>query len=93
MDMKEINQIRSQIGQLDSKMADAKARLEAAGLRALGLELGSRIICEERNKEQLAEVTGCEASYGTPRPKAVKVKKDGTTSSVSAGYIGKWRKA
>lgn len=92
MDLKEVNEIRSQIGQLESKMREARARLEQAGLKALGLCVGDRIEHSGRGSEMIAEVTGCEVNWGEPRPTGKKVKKDGSVSSISAGYISEWRK-
>ena len=87
--MKEINEIRSQIGQLKSKIRDAEARLEDAGLRHLGLSRGDII----KTPRGLVCVTGCVAGWSSaPRPEGVKVKKDGTAGAQSAGYIREWTK-
>ena len=86
--MKEVNEIRSQIGQLRAKIRDAEARLEDAGLRHLGLSRGDVI----QTQRGLVAVTGCSATRGDPRPEGVKVKKDGTPGGQSAGYILEWRK-
>lgn len=91
--MKEINEIRSQIGQLEQKLTEAKARLSEAGLRHLGLSVGDVIIAHVGSKREcLASVTGCNVSWGEPRVEAIKVKKDGTVGGVSAGYICEWAK-
>lgn len=89
--MKEVNEIRSQIGTLQAKIVEAKKRLEEAGLRKLGLSIGDRIT----TNKGLVEVTGCDAARGYPRPLGVKVKKDGTAGEQSAGRIGsdEWTKA
>jgi len=84
INMKEINEIRSQIGQLERKLRDARKRLEKAGLKVLGISVGDRI----KTPKGLAEVTGCEVStFSDPRPTGLKVKKDGTTGEQSIGYV------
>jgi hypothetical protein len=91
--MKEINEIRSQIGQLQQKISEAEKRLEQAGLKHLGLAVGDVIVAHVgSNRECMASVTGCKATYGAPRVEAVKIKKDGTVSQISAGYISEWSK-
>ena len=89
INMKEINEIRSQIGQLKQKLKDAQMRLEQAGLKAIGLSVGDRI----KTKKSVIEVIGCEVStWSDPRPIGLKVKKDGTTGAQSAGWLseGEW---
>jgi hypothetical protein len=94
MDLKEVNEIRSQIGQLRAKIQDAEDRLESAALKALGLSVNDRIFVRNRyGIDALIEVRGCTSSWGTPRPEGVKVKKDGTAGVSSAGYIDNWRHA
>lgn len=90
--MKEINQIRSEIGTLRKKLADAQFRLEQAGLRHLGLSVGDVIEVKTRRGWLDVSVTGCNAKFGEPNPLGVKMKKDGTVGSQSAGYISTWRK-
>ena len=92
MNMEEVNEIRSQIGQLRARMMDAQSRLEDAGLRAIGLKHGDRIEAKCGRWNGFVMVTGCMASYGTPRPTGVKIKADGTPGQASAGYIKAWEK-
>ena len=87
--MEEINEIRNEIAQLRRKVMSAESRLEDAGLRHLGLSIGDII----KTPRGLVCVTGCETRLPTtPRPKGVKVKKDGTAGNQSAGYISEWSK-
>lgn len=89
--MKETHQIRSEIEQLEAKLRDARYRLNEAGLRQMGLQVGDRI--EVLGK--IVEVTGSlGADYGNPRPEGVYVKKDGTAGQNSAGFIpeNEWKK-
>jgi len=81
--MKEVNEIRSQIGDLCANIREAEKRLVQAGLRQLGLKIGDRI----KTGNTVVEITGCETRDGDPRPTGVKVKKDGTAGAQSAGYI------
>ena len=92
MDLSEVNEIRAQIGQIDAKRKDAVRRLNAAGLRALGLSVGDRIIATSCGKDFEVEVEGCESRHGSPRVLGTRVKKDGTAGQQSAGYIDVWRK-
>ena len=89
MSMKQVNEIRSQIGQLRQKQQEAEARLVIAGLAAIGLSIGDRIT----TRKGVVEVSGCEASWGKPRPTGFKVKANGEAGSVSAGYIDQWEQA
>lgn len=84
INMKEINEIKSQMGQLRQKLTAAKKRLEQAGLKALGLSVGDVI----KTKKGLVHVTGCEAVSHWVWPVGLKVKKDGTVGQQSAGHIG-----
>jgi hypothetical protein len=84
INMKEIKEIRSQIGQLQQKLRDARKRLEQEALKGLGLSVGDRI----KTPRGLVEVTGCEVFSNTISLYGVEVKKDGTTGTQSAGYIG-----
>ena len=84
INMKEINEIFSQLGQIQQKLKEARKRLEQAGLKALGLSVGDRI----KTAKGLVEVTECEVfTWGDPRPTGLKVKKDGTTGTQSAGWL------
>lgn len=88
--MKEINEIRSQIGTLKAKLRNANDRLREAGLRHIGLKIGDRI---EVKGKFVAEVTSCDVWPHGIWPVGVKVKKDGTVGHQSAGFIGdNWRK-
>lgn len=91
--MKEINEIKSQIGQLQVKLSEAQKRLEDAGMRHIGLKCGDRI---EVDGIGIVEVTGVAFPpfRVSPRPEGLKVKKNGRVGKQSAGYIGSnsWRK-
>jgi hypothetical protein len=94
MSMKEINAIKSEIGQLEAKQRDAKIRLRDASLRYMGLEIGDRILVVKRGKEIECAVSGVYTSLGEPRVEATRVKANGEIGSQSAGWIGNgnWRK-
>ena len=94
MSWKEVLEIRSQIGQLEAKMRDAMKRLDEAALRHMGLCIGDRIIVIRHRESFECAVTGvADAAYSNkPRPSAIRVKKDGTVGTQSAGYIDEWRK-
>jgi hypothetical protein len=94
MSWKEVLEIRSQIGQLEAKKRDAVKRLDEAALRHMGLCIGDRIIATRFGDEFECSVIGvADAAYSrNPRPSAMRVKKDGTVGTQSAGYIGEWRK-
>jgi formylmethanofuran dehydrogenase subunit D len=94
MSIKEMKEIRSQIGQLEAKKRDALKRLNEAALRHLGLSIGDRIIVTTRGVEDECSVTGVNgAAYSdNPTPIAVKIKKDGTVGTQSPGYCRVWRK-
>ena len=92
--MKEVMEIRSQIGQIRKKLQDARARLADAALREIGLQIGDRIIVDRRGVDVECSVSGVEVSEynGDPKPLAVIVKKDGTSGVQSVGYFRGWRK-
>lgn len=92
MDMKELNEIRSQIGLLRRKIREAEAQLEEAGLRAMGLKRGDVIRASNGRQTMLISVTGCRVGHLEPRPLGVKIKADGTPGQVSAGHIDQWEK-
>jgi hypothetical protein len=87
--MKEISEIKSQIGTLNAKLRDANERLCAAWLKHHGLSVGDRIMVHDHKKPFEAEISRCN-EYG--RLLGVKVKSDGSAGLQSAGYIGKWDK-
>ena len=94
MSVKEMKEIRSQIGQLEAKKRDALDRLDEAALRHLGLSIGDRIIVTTRGVMVECSVTGVKgAAYSdNPWPIVVKIKKDGTVGAQSLGYYREWRK-
>jgi hypothetical protein len=94
MSMKEINAIKSEIGQLEAKRWDAKIRIRDAALRYMGLEIGDRILVVKRGKEIECAVQGAFTNMSEPGVEAIRVKANGEIGYQSAGWIGhgEWRK-
>ena len=90
----EINRTKSQIANYKEKIRGLEEHGENLALLSLGLSIGDRIIVEGGHVRRAfeAEVIGVESWSQAPRPKAMKIKKDGTVGEQSAGYISKWRK-
>ena len=92
MNMDEVNEIKAHIQQLRTQTVQLNKQLVAAGLRALGLEVGDRIFVKDwGDLEKLVEVTGCNTA-GNLRPEGVKVKSDGCAGMQGAGFIDQWQK-
>jgi hypothetical protein len=90
--MDEVNEIRAQIQQLRTQTVQLNKQLVGAGLRALGLKVGDRIMVHGWPcADVLVEVTGCNTA-ATLRPEGLKVKSDGCAGMNGAGYIGVWEK-
>lgn len=94
MSQKKIDNIKSQIGQYKQRIRELEAQGKQATLEVMGLKVGDRIIVAGRNGDFEAQVTGVDHWDFSPRPTAVKIKKDGTAGSQSVGWIGarEWRK-
>ena len=94
MSQKKIDNIKSQIGQYKQRICELEAQGEQAALEWLGLKVGDRIIIAGRTGDFEAQVTGVDHWAFSPRPTAVKIKKDGTAGNQSVGWIGsrEWRK-
>ena len=86
----EINEIKSQIGQIQGKLADAKDRLRDAQFRATGLTVG-QIVMKTSWHSGKDECLVCVKGWGNFGVDSVKIKKDGTAGKQSAGYMKKWR--
>ena len=92
MNMDEVNEIKAQIQQLRKQTLQLNKQLVLAGLRALDLRIGDRIMVTKRNEQFWVEVTGCNTAVAHPRPEGVKVKIDGCAGMQGAGFIDQWRK-
>ena len=94
MSQKKIDNIKSQIGQYRQRICELEAQGKQAALEVMGLKVGDRIIVAGRTGDFEAQVTGVDCWDFSPRPTAVKIKKDGTAGNQSVGYIGarEWRK-
>ena len=94
MSQKKIDNIKLQIGQYKQRIRELEAQGEQAALEVMGLKVGDRIIVAGRKGYFEAQVTGINHWDFSPRPTAVKIKKDGTVGSQSVGWIGsrEWRK-
>ena len=93
MNLEKVEELREVIVERKLQIIRLERMLSEAGLDALDLKIGDRIISTRRSKQTLVEVTDCAARHDTPRPIGVKVKANGKASKVGAGYIDKWVKA
>jgi hypothetical protein len=91
MNMDEVNEIKAQLQQLRTQTVQLNKQLVGAGLRALGLKVGDRIMVTKKDVQFWVEVTGCNTAVN-PRPEGVKVKTDGCAGMQGAGFIDQWRK-
>jgi hypothetical protein len=92
MNMDEVNEIKAQIHQIRRQTLLLNKQLVVAGLRALDLKVGDRILVKDwGDGEKFVEVTGCNTA-NTLRPEGVKVKTDGCAGMQGAGFIDQWRK-
>lgn len=94
MSQKKIDNIKSQIRRYRQRIRELEAQGEQAALEVMGLKVGDRIIVAGRNGDFEAQVTGVDYWAFSPRPSAVKIKKDGTAGNQTVGWIGaaEWRK-
>ena len=94
MTQKKIDNIKSQIGQYKQRIRELEAQGKQAALEMMGLKVGDRIVVARRKGDFEAQVTGADNWDLFPRPAAVRIKKDGTASNQSVGWIGsgEWRK-
>ena len=93
MSMKEINEIRSQIGDLRARITSAQSRLADACMKHNGVKIGDRIRVISPRGDFLADVSAWNTiSSGSGRPVALRVSKNGKSGATSAGYIAEWVK-
>jgi hypothetical protein len=92
MNMDEVNEIKAQLQQLRTQTVQLNKQLVVAGLRALDLKVGDRIMVTKKDVQFWVEVTGCNTALAHPRPEGVKVKTDGCAGMQGAGWIDQWRK-
>jgi hypothetical protein len=91
MNMDEVNEIRAQLQRRRAQTVQLNKQLVGAGLRALGLSVGDRIMVTKKDEQFWVEVTGCNTADNL-RPEGVKVKTDGCAGNQGAGWIDQWRK-
>ena len=88
----EIDRTKSQVDAHRAAIVRLEAHGRALALKSLGLTVGDRIMVTSKRPSFEAEVTGVEWWDFRPTPRAMKIKKDGTASEKSAGWIDKWEK-